>query len=501
MAQDTELSWIVSGPIDDRNFNSLSVTSLISNVELDEKLQKFFEQSDIIELGNTNETNEEIECEKHFAETHYRDKEGRYVVKMPFVDGLVKPDIGDSRKIAIACQLQLERRFKKNPKLKSEYQKFIHEYMELNHMELVPFESQFIENVHYLPHHCVFKESTTTKLRVVFNASQKTTNGKSLNDSMAMGASHQRDIFSLFLQFRTYKYAFSADIEKMYRQIWVNPSQHDFLRIVWRESEDEPIKTYRLKTVTYGTSPAPYLAIRTLKQLSDDVIGEYPTAAKTILDNMYMDDVLSGAFTVDDLNHTYHELKIVFKSAGFNLRKWCCNCPELLKIIPEADREMKACDDNVKALGVSWSPTNDEFTYGFNFSLDTNPNTKRLLLSEISSLFDPLGWIAPVIIGAKNIFQDAWRLNLDWDESAPTILIDQWLKIKRELHTLNALKIRRWIGYDPVHAMELHGFCDASQVGIAAVIYVKNLKLNTVELLVAKAKVVPKKDKTRMQNR
>lgn len=58
IAQDTELGWIISGPINKRNFNSLSVTSLISNVELDEKLQKFFEQSDVIELNNSNETNE-----------------------------------------------------------------------------------------------------------------------------------------------------------------------------------------------------------------------------------------------------------------------------------------------------------------------------------------------------------------------------------------------------------------------------------------------------------
>lgn len=130
----------------------------------------------------------------------------------------------------------------------------------------------------------------------------------------------------------------------------------------------------------------------------------------------------------------------------------------------------------------------------FNAALDTNPNTKRLLLSEISSLFDPFGWIAPVIIKAKNVLQDAWRLNLDWDESAPTSLIDQWLKIRGELHLLNTLKIPRWIGYSPEHSMELHGFCDASQVGIAAVVYIKNLNLNTVELLVAKAKVAPKKD-------
>lgn len=184
--------------------------------------------------------------------------------------GLQKPDIGESRKMAIATQMQLERRFIKNPLLKIEYEKFINEYIQLGHMEEVPYESQFDNNAHYLPHHCVFKESTTTKLRVVFNASQKTTNGLSLNESLAMGASHQRDLLSLFLQFRTYKYAISADIEKMYRQILIDDAQTDWQRIIWRASEKKPFTAFRLKAITYGMANAPYMAIRALKQLSFD---------------------------------------------------------------------------------------------------------------------------------------------------------------------------------------------------------------------------------------
>lgn len=118
-------------------------------------------------------------------------------------------------------------------------------------MEAVPYDSQFDINTSYLPHHCVFTDSTTTKLRVVVNASQKTTNGLSLSDSLAMGASHQRDLLSLFLQFRTNKYAFSGEIEKMYRQIQIDDSQTDWQRIIWRSSEKLPFTTFRLKTISY----------------------------------------------------------------------------------------------------------------------------------------------------------------------------------------------------------------------------------------------------------
>lgn len=73
-------------------------------------------------------------------------------------------------------------------------------------------------------------------------------------------------------------------------------------------------------------------------------------------------------------------------------------------------------------------------------------------------------------------------------------IVDQWLKIKGEVHLLNSLEIPRWVNYMPDHEMELHGFCDASQPAIGAVIYVKNVTLNSVLLLVSKARVAPKKD-------
>ncbi|XP_067129376.1 uncharacterized protein [Centruroides vittatus] len=147
---------------------------------------------------------------------------------------------------------------------------------------------------YYLPHHGVFRPNkTTTRLRVVFNASAPTTSGLSLNDHLLKGEVKE-DVFEIMTRFRKYKYAFTGDIQKMFRQILIEPSQRDLLRIVWKNEEEEMSLTYRLKTVTYGTASAPFLAVRTLKQLAYDEAARYPLASKTILRDVYMDDIVSG---------------------------------------------------------------------------------------------------------------------------------------------------------------------------------------------------------------
>ncbi|GFT20251.1 uncharacterized protein TNCV_4060461 [Trichonephila clavipes] len=100
------------------------------------------------------------------------------------------------------------------------------------------------------------------------------------------------------LKFRTYTYAFTADIKMMYRTILINPKQRNLQRIVWCESEHESPKIYELSTVTYGTVSAPYLAQRTLTQLSMDEEANFPIAASVLRNKLYMDDVLCGAATL-----------------------------------------------------------------------------------------------------------------------------------------------------------------------------------------------------------
>jgi len=165
-------------------------------------------------------TLEEKRCTQHFELNVKRDKDGRFIVKLPFRDNISK--LGKSYDVALRRMLALERRFQSDTKLKKEYTKFMNEYSVLGHMEIaqqtIPDEQSY-----YLPHHAVRNESSiSTKLRVIFDASAKTSTNLSLNDVLLKGPSVQEDLVSIMTRFRTHKYVLTADIKKMYRQIWVS---------------------------------------------------------------------------------------------------------------------------------------------------------------------------------------------------------------------------------------------------------------------------------------
>ena len=191
---------------------------------------------------------EEKACEEHFINNTQRSADGRYVVRLPFNEN--KGKIGDSISMASRRFKYLENRFVKNPTLKQEYSKFLEEYEALNRMSLIE-NANSAERGFYLPHHAVIKsDSLTTKIRVVFDGSAKTSSGISLNDSLMVGPTIQEDLFSLLSRFRTHKYALTADIEKMYRQVLVHPDDAIYQKILFRKNENEPVKVYSLNTVT-----------------------------------------------------------------------------------------------------------------------------------------------------------------------------------------------------------------------------------------------------------
>ncbi|XP_070138632.1 uncharacterized protein [Drosophila bipectinata] len=93
-------------------------------------------------------------------------------------------------------------------------------------------------DTYYLPHHAVFKpESMTTKVRVVFNASSPSANGTSLNDILYAGPVLQSDLTIKILKWRYFRFVFNADIEKMYRRIWVDPKHTALQRILFHNPD------------------------------------------------------------------------------------------------------------------------------------------------------------------------------------------------------------------------------------------------------------------------
>ncbi|GFU27438.1 DUF1758 domain-containing protein [Trichonephila clavipes] len=166
---------------------------------------------------------------------------------------------------------QLWRRLSEDKQMENLYREFMQQYLDLGHMEKVEEHSDetSANNIcYYLPHHGVFRpDKTTTKLRVVFNGSASTTSGLSPNDLLLKGEVKE-DIFEIMTQFRIHKSAFTTDIQMMFRQILIDPTQSDLLRIMWKTGAYEEPVIYRLKIVMYGTASASFLAVRTLKQLA-----------------------------------------------------------------------------------------------------------------------------------------------------------------------------------------------------------------------------------------
>lgn len=352
-------------------------------------------------------------CEKHFQRTHYRNSYGRYVVRLPFKKG-PPISIGESRDQALRRYRQAEKSLEREPSKAEEYNAFLKEYADLGYMESVPItdEQHEARQIVFIPHHAVFRDhSATTKVRVVFNASSKTTNGTSLNDHLLVGPKLQTDLAAVILQWRRYRYVYSADDAKMYRQILIDPRDCDYQRIFWRPNTKSP-EDYRLLTVIYGAAPAPYLTLRVMNQLATDEDTAFPLALPVIKNQIYVDDFIFG---VDDkilARQTRDQVIALLNKGGFSLRKWASNSLDLLDDIDPHDhglaqsRELRE-DEQLKILGLAWNSACNVFQFHVSQS-STTGETKRQILSDIAKLFDPLGWMTPVIIRAKILMQQLW---------------------------------------------------------------------------------------------
>ena len=163
--------------------------------------------------------------------------------------------------------LSLERKLNANAELKKKYIAFIQEFIGLGHMEQVNENELDNPNCYYCPHHCVHKpDSTTTKLRVVFDASARTTSGHSSNDCLLVGPKLQADLFNVSICFRFFKVPIIADISKMYRQVELNRQERDIHRLLWRSNSMQPVQTLRMTRVTYGSAATSYHSIQALTE-------------------------------------------------------------------------------------------------------------------------------------------------------------------------------------------------------------------------------------------
>lgn len=507
--QETKIGWVVAGSSTKRP----ACVSMLATTDngtmcdpdnyhhLDKLVERFWLLENIPDQP-LKLTSEEEKCELHFVNTTRRDSDGRYIVRLPFKHEL--STLGSSYQIAMKRFKTIERKLARDPNMYNQYAAFIDEYIKLGHCEVVD-NFDFTQPHAFIPHHCVLKpQSSSTKLRVVYDASCKYSNGLSLNDVLMNGPKLQPDLIHTILKWRTYRYVISADVTKMYRQVSIDPEDCNAQLIIWRQPDEPNHVILRLKTVTYGTKPGGYLAVRCLLQLAEDEGANFPLGAEVLKKSSYVDDMFMGSNKIAELLFKRIQTCNLLARAGFKLSKFCSNIEAALAGVELGDRERcLEIDDKeiVKTLGVMWEPNGDEFHFTYHTQNETKILTKNVVLSQLARMYDPMGLLAPIVTRGKVFFQAICKAKIPWDTALPNELKESWENYVQSLQEVKRLKFRRSI-FEFARTevdIQLHGFCDASQIAYGACCYVRVVYNNdtvSMTLFQARSRVTPLKKET-----
>lgn len=501
---DSKLGWLVAGPVNSyksepSNHIKCNLlhndSSAFSNCDdIQTQLSRFWQLEEISPKSSSHFSREEQLCEEHFVKNTIRLKDGRYCVRIPLKES--SNVLGGSYQRAKHCFLSLERRNKSKPVLDKLYKEFMLDYYSLGHMsECAVLDT---EKHHFIPHHGILREgSTTTKLRAVFNASSPTTSGISLNDIQMVGPQTQSDLLSILIRYRQHRYVLAGDVEKMYRQVMVHPDDRHLQNILWRFNASDQLKVFQLNTVTYGTSSAPFLATRCLKQIGLDCSD--PKIAEIIINDFYVDDLLTGGTNINEVLAIREKVTNSLAAAGMPLRKWKSNDPQLTIgcTQPSFDLNIGAAEPS-KTLGLGWLTASDELCFPIGNDIAVH-KSKRGILSVIAQIFDPLGLLAPCVIRMKILLQRLWLEKLSWDDQLSPEVCALWSDIISSLPLLNHIRIPRHVICDNSQLIDLHIFTDASERAYGGCVYIRSVGSDNdclVRLLFAKSRVAPIKPTT-----
>ena len=487
--QKTMLGWVIVGSIT-KSSGKKSVSCKLT--DLTQQIAKFWQLEDI--TAEKRQLTKKSECELFFNKTTTRDpSSGRYVVRLPFKTN--DREFTGSRGIALRRFYGLQRKFNADPIFKQQYARAMNEYIDLGYISLADQEHK---DGFYLPHHAVIKStSATTKLRIVFDASAKTSKGISLNDALMVGPTIQDKLFKHLLKFRIHKYVLTADIEKMYLQVLLHPDDWKYQQIFWYYNDE--IRVFVIKVVAFGEGPSSYLAIAAVTKLAEDEGTDLPIGAKTVEEDLYVDNLQTGADTYEELMQIIDQTTELLKRGGFVIRQWASNNLDALQYLSRrpSDIELLTSKNSInKTLGISWNSKEDLLFYNVQPIFIQERITKRHILSEIAKIFDPLGLLGPVILISKIIMQECWKSKVDWDESVPNALHTSWSKFAEQIPLINEVSVERRILIDNSNNIQVHGFCDASKVGYGACLYIRscNSEHTLVRLFCAKVRVAPLKE-------
>ena len=428
-------------------------------------------------------------------------EEGRYQITWPWkLNGV---GVSDNFEVALRRMKSLVRRLQSDADLLQIYDGIIKQQLNQGIIERVDDDvNQHIQR-YYMPHHPVLTpKKATTKVRIVYDASSKAeSNMNSLNECLHRGPVILPDLCGLLIRFRIYPIVVLADIEKAFLQVGIQEAERDVTRFLWlkdltKVNIQENLITYRFCRVPFGLVCSPFLLGATIKF---HLQKEGSPLALHILRNIYVDNVLIGINSINEICGVYEEAKSLFKRAAMNLRQWNSNCCESLEFLPNCEKSVAS--DSTSVLGLSWNCFEDTINISGCDKIVTFDVTKRDVLHSVAAIFDPLGLLSPITFHGKIFLQKLWVADKPWDEPLSMELLTEWKKVAQLLRDISRVRIPRFIG-KVTEESQLLIFCDASIKAYATTLY---LRVNDgtkfrVNLLFSKMRLVPIAKKRRTKD-
>lgn len=359
----------------------------------------------------------------------------------------------------------------------------------------------------------------------MYDASAKK-DGPSLNYCLYAGPSLTPLIFDILLRFRLQSIGITSDIEKAFLNVSIAPDDRDFLWFLWIDdiTKDNPeIVIRRFTRVVFGVNSSPFLLNGTISHHINSYKDIDPDFVEEVLKSLYVDDFTSSASSVSEGYSLYDKLKKIFKDRGFNMRKWQTNSDVLGKKIAsiEGSDTSKTCEDweedqsysktglpqvnpeeeFPKVLGITWNTKSDKLVFSFDgltIYLTEESVTKRIVLSSIAKVYNPLGLLSPITTVLKILFQAICKdKNITWDDVLEDETAKSWKSALTNMKETSTVDLNRC--YSPqidrkeIISVELHGFGDASEKAYGGVVYIR-IRTGTLvscQLIASKSKVAP----------
>ncbi|GFW38356.1 uncharacterized protein TNCV_1332091 [Trichonephila clavipes] len=376
---------------------------------------------DVLGIKDPFEKKTRIELEEaakdHFARHVTRDADGRYVVSLPWIQERSK-NLG-------------------------KYEAVFHSWQNEDIIEEVQNVADK-KNEHYLLHHPVYKDNSTTKIRPVFDGSAKEKNSSSINECLEKGPN----------------------------MIGLQEKDRPFLRFLWWDNGDkEKTKIYQHKRVVFGITSSPFLLGATLEYHLKQVSVHLQLTAQKLLESFYVDNCLTSVDNAEDIERFMLESKEIL-SLKFNLRGWVHTG------VSEAEKgTLLEEEKKVPVLGLISKPYKDTLSVDWeeNSKINEIPVTKRKILSAVRRIFDPIRFTCPVTLEPKILLQEYWKLGVSWDTELPLSISRKFERWKEHLKCLNNLEIPRCISKElsPNSDLSLHVFCDASKAAYASCVILR----------------------------